>query len=255
MKSIIHAALILLLSVEARAQYTLSGKIEFERRINLHAQIDDMIVDREAEGEGSGWLGRMKERAPKYISNYFDYTFNSKEAIYKPGREVDNPTSKMMMGQSPAIDNTVYTSFTTRRVTASKQVFEQKFLVVDSIRNLTWKITDEIRTIQNFKCRKAVSRYCDSVYVVAFYTEDIAVSGGPESFAGLPGMILEIAVPRLHATWIAGKIDVAHTAAPEEFKVPEKGKKVDQATLNEQVFSSTKNWGGFAHRSIWWSLL
>ena len=35
---------------------------------------------------------------------------------------------------------------------------------------------------------------CDTVYVVAFYTEDIPVSGGPEMFGGLPGMILELTV-------------------------------------------------------------
>jgi len=32
-----------------------------------------------------------------------------------------------------------------------------------------------------------------SIDVVAFYTDDIPVSGGPESFDGLTGMILQVA--------------------------------------------------------------
>ena len=31
------------------------------------------------------------------------------------------------------------------------------------------------------------------INVVAFYKDDIPVSGGPESFNGLPGMILQVA--------------------------------------------------------------
>jgi len=31
------------------------------------------------------------------------------------------------------------------------------------------------------------------INAVAFYTDDIPVSGGPESFNGLPGMILQVA--------------------------------------------------------------
>jgi GLPGLI family protein len=31
----------------------------------------------------------------------------------------------------------------------------------------------------------------DSVFIVAFYTDQIVTSGGPESFNELPGMILD----------------------------------------------------------------
>src|SRR5690606_3960286 len=117
-------------------------------------------------------------------------------SLYKPGREPENVV-KSMWANSPAAENIVYTDFKADRVAASKKVFEEKFLINDSIRTLRWKILDEVRTIANYKCRKAVARICDSVYVVAFYTEDILTSGGPEMFAGLPGMILEIAIPRL----------------------------------------------------------
>src|SRR5690606_18035958 len=137
---------------------------------------------------------------------------------------------------------------------ASKQVFEEKFLVQDSMRKLEWKIKDEIRIIAGYKCRKAVSKICDTVYVVAFYSEDIMVSGGPEMFSGLPGMILEIAIPRLYSTSIATKIETTPPKV-EDLKVPEKGKKGSQKEMYGTVMGSVSKWGKFAHRSVWWSVL
>jgi hypothetical protein len=47
----------------------------------------------------------------------------------------------------------------------------------------------------------------DSIYVVALYTDKIAVSGGPESFGGLPAMILQVAFPHENVSWIATKVE------------------------------------------------
>jgi GLPGLI family protein len=232
----------------ADAQYTAQGKIEFERRVNIHRQMDDM-----ASESGGGWFEKMKAQIPKFTTSYFDYSFTLNSSLYKPGREPDVAPPKMF-GNSPAAENTVYTDFRQKKVVANKQVFEEKFLVVDSMRKMQWKIIDEVRTIANYKCRKAVGRICDSVYVVAFYTEDIMVSGGPEMFSGLPGMILEIAIPRLYSTWIATKIEVTQPLAAD-IKAPEKGKKVTQKEMHDTLLASISKWGKWANRSIWWSIL
>jgi len=159
-----------------------------------------------------------------------------------------------MFGGGPATENVVLTDFNTKTVKAVKTVFEQKFLVQDTMRKIEWQEKDEIRTIAGFKCHKAVSKICDSVYVVAFYTDDILVSGGPEMFGGLPGMILELAIPRLHTTWTADKVELLHPQ-PTDFVVPDKGKKVTEASLYETVQSSFKDWGKMAPRNIWWTVL
>lgn len=248
MKHILLTTLLLFCTSVLYAQYTAQGRIEYERKVNLHRQIDDMMDD-----ENRSWLEKMKPNFPKFNTNYFDLYFTTTGTLYKPGREPENPV-KLMWGNPPAAENIVYTDFKTNKVTAEKLVFEQKFLVQDSLRKIPWKIMDEVRMIANFKCRKAVGRICDSVYVVAFYTEDIMVSGGPEMFAGLPGMILEIAIPRLYSTWIATRVDIT-PPRPEELKAPEKGKKVTQEEMYTSINSSVSKWGKWAQRSIWWSLL
>jgi GLPGLI family protein len=247
MKKIISLipVLLLLAATSARAQYTTMGKIEYERKVNVYAQMAEL------DGE---WLDRIKSQIPKFSSTFFDLEFDTARSIYKPGREVEASGAMKMFGSGPATENIVVTEFGPKKVTALKTVFEQKFLVQDTMRQIEWTEKDEIRTIVGFKCHKAVGRICDSVYVVAFYTEDIMASGGPEMFGGLPGMILELAIPRLHTTWTADKFEIMAPKA-DDFTAPEKGKKVTEAQLYETVQPSFKNWGKMAPRNIWWTVL
>lgn len=248
-KQIIFFVLLVLAATNSFAQYTAQGKIEYVRKVNVHRQMEDMMDD-----DSKQWMEKMKAQIPKFVTSYFDYSFNTSSGIYKPGRESETPAPRMFASNSPASENIVFTDFKAGTVAASKKIFEEKFLVQDSVRKLSWKLQDEIRTIAGYKCKKAVSKICDSVYVVAFYTEDIMVSGGPEMFGGLPGMILEIAVPRLYSTWIATKVEVINPKA-EEMKAPDKGKKVNQKEMYDIVMGSVSKWGNWAHRSIWWSVL
>ena len=236
MKNFFFIVLAVLLPGLAGAQFTESGRIEYERKSNLHRQM-----------EGNEWFDKMKAMVPKFMSSYHNL-------VFVPGKEAEGADKMKMFGGTPAAENRVYTDIAAKRVTASKPAFEEKFLVQDSMRRMRWKISDEVRTIAGYKCRKAVSIMCDSVYVVAFYAEDIPVSGGPEMFGNLPGMILELAIPRLYTTYIATKVEIA-TPKPEEFIIPDKGKKVTQAEMTKTIASSTKQWGEFAARSVWWSAL
>ncbi len=115
-------------------------------------------------------------------------------------------------------------------------------------------MNDEIRTIAGFECHKAVARICDSVYIVAFYTDEITLSGGPESFHGLPGMILGLAVPRLYTTWFATKVEMA-PPVEKDFAISSRGKKVSEESLLKTLQGSLKDWGKQGQRNIWWVLL
>jgi len=245
-RSLLIIALLTGAVYSSAAQYTTTGKIEYERKVNIYAQMEEM-------GENP-FFEKMKSQIPKFNSSYFDLRFDTARSIYKPGREVEGNNIFKMFGGGPATENVVLTDFNAKRIKAFKTIFEQKFQVQDSIRVIDWKEKDELRTIAGYKCHKAVGRICDTVYVVAFYTEDIVVNGGPEMFGGLPGMIMELAIPRLHTTWTATRIELAPPVATD-FVVPEKGKKVTEHELYETVKDSFKSWGKMAPRNIWWSVL
>jgi len=247
MKKLLIIQLLLVFGLSAHAQHTEHGKIEYERRTNIHRTIDEMDEDEKQ------WIEKMRSQIPKHNVHYFDLSFTTKHSIYKPGRESEQ-TSNMWFARSPAAENIVFTDYAAGKVTALKQIYEEKFLVKDTMRKIKWKLQDEVRTIAEYKCRRAVGVMYDSVYVIAFYTDDIPASGGPEMFSGLPGMIMEVAVPRLHTTWIATKVDF-NKPEEKDFKTPEKGKEVTQKEMEATLSTSLKRWGKFANRAVWWSLL
>lgn len=231
----------------ADAQVVLAGKIEYQRKMNIHRQFDDM------GGDNNSYMEAFMAKLPKFDTRMFTLYFNSKQSKYSPVKQEESPMMAMM-GGLPGTETQVWNDYTTQKTIASKKVYEQNFLIDDSMRKCKWKILEEVRTIAGFSCRKATTRINDSVVVVAFYTDKIPVSGGPEMFAGLPGMILELAIPRLYTTWIAQSV-VLQTVSPEELTVPEKGKKTTLVEMEKTIRGSMKNWGKFADKSIWWSSL
>jgi len=248
MKLLLYTLLcIILFPLASHAQYTQQGTITYERKVNTYSEIEEY-----ADGN-SEWLEQVKTRIPKFKMAYFQLSFNLDKTLYTPIKK-DEDKDGSWWSDFPGSANTVFTDLKTGQVTASKLIFEKTFLVKDSMRKMQWKITSEIRTIGEFKCRKAVGKICDSVYVVAFYTDDIMVSGGPEMFGGLPGMILELAIPRLHTTWTATKVEIT-PPKPEDMIAPEKGKQVTEKGLYETLKDSFSDWGKHAGRNIWWSVL
>jgi GLPGLI family protein len=81
----------------------------------------------------------------------------------------------------------------------------------------------------------------DSVYVFAFYTDEIMIPGGPCSISGLPGMILGLTMPRLYTSWIATRVMLngVNESAIKPVSVKKNYSLKDlRSTLNER----TKDW-------------
>jgi GLPGLI family protein len=80
--------------------------------------------------------------------------------------------------------------------------------------NTIWKITDETKIISGYKVIKATTESYESnkdsdFYrgkAIAWFTTAIPVSAGPGRYAGLPGLILEIAYEKNNATYKLKKI-------------------------------------------------
>lgn len=242
MKKIIFTAFIFFIAkyTFAQAQFISKGIIEFEKRTNMWADLKGSYAE------------QMKKTVPEYKTDYFNYEFDNDKSIYAPGRESNNKPSSFL--GMPATDNQVYSDFKTKKYIAKKNVFEKTFLIEDSLRNATWKITNDFREIAGFNCRRATTVIMDSIFVVAFYTDQIMIPGGPESFNGLPGMILGLVINRLHTTWYATKVQL--TGIEDKIITPPRsGKKTDNEKLLEVLKSSMKVWGADAVSNIWASMI
>ncbi|MBY0535385.1 MAG: GLPGLI family protein [Chitinophagaceae bacterium] len=238
-KLIILIALCAAIQSEAQ-QFIAKGKIEFERKINNHKQF---------EGEDDSWVQELKKQIPQFGITYFNFYFNDTASVYKPGREVDAPKNGFF-GSAPASENVVYSNYTNHTTASQKQVFETQYLIQDSIKNFEWKLTSDTRKIAGFLCRKATTIINDSVFIFAYYTDEILCQGGPEGFNGLPGMILGIAIPRIGYTYFATKLELAEIPN-KEFLPPTKGKKTTAVGMRDKLKESLKDWGKWGERNIW----
>ena len=229
-----------LLTGAASAQTRFFGtvKIEFEKTLAVHQ------LFKEIEPE---WYDRIKEHMPAQYISYFDFIGDTAKSIYKPGREVAQDPRNFFGGI--ADKNVVYNDYSHGTTVSQKPVFEETFLVQDSLAHIQWKLTADTRTIAGYECRKAIGTLSDSVTVFAFYTDELLVTGGPEGIHGLPGMILGVGIPRLHTTWFATKVEVFDVNM-NVVKPATKGKKVDRATMVQSLDKVLKQWGPYGNKLV-----
>ncbi len=244
-KFILLFTLGIVVKVNAQQVFITQGQINYEVKINQYTSLA-------FEDEGSTWIKELKKQIPKMITENYTLKFNDQKSVYKLTAE--NLDNKYLWNAKPSETDVLVKDFTTNKVSIQRDVYEQTYLLQDSARNLDWKITQETREIAGFECKKAVAKICDSVYIVAFYTEQILVSSGPESFGGLPGMILGLAVPRLGTTWFATKIILTEPSIAE-LTPKQKGKKTNWVDIEKDMNKALKDWGKTGSLQKWKFLL
>jgi len=223
------------------AHFTTSGTIEFEKKVNIYAMIKKEI-NKDNEAFYEPMFDQYKKNNPQFKTLKSKLSFADNKTLFTPAE--DDGSNNGFFGDSPLTGqtNTIFTDLAGNIETAQKKVFEETYLVRDTARKIRWKITDETREIAGYTCRRANAIILDSIYVVAFYTTQIPVSGGPESFTGLPGMILGVALPHENLSWFATKVTDA-SLPPAAVVPPKKGKPMDYKKFVETVHGFTKDWG------------
>jgi GLPGLI family protein len=213
------------------------GMIEFEMKVNNH----------KAMGEGT-WADMFKEKVPKISTSYYQLTFDADKSIYVFNRRDEN--TKSMWNDGSFEDNIWFNDYSNNLFVQQKSVFGETYILADSLAKINWRITNESREIAGFNCRKAVGILFDSVYVFAFYTDEITASGGPMSLHGLPGMILGVTIPRMFSSWVATKLQV-NGIDDKMIIAPSKGKRKKARELQETVLKATKDWGSYGQQAVW----
>ena len=206
------------------------------------------VINKDNESWYTPAFEAYKKNNPQFKTLNSTLTFGNNKTLYAPVAG-DNTVSNSWFSDMPLAQqiNTTYTDLNTYFSTTNKKIFDETFLVKDTARKINWKITSETREIAGYTCRRANALVMDSIYVVAFYTEEIPLSGGPESFTGLPGMILGLALPHENVTWFATKVTDA--PIPETaLKIPAKGKVVNYASLKTTLLNVMKDWGDYGRK-------
>jgi GLPGLI family protein len=222
--------------------------ILFFAPVCLRAQqfIDKAVIEYEVKANIKKTMGNdvfaemMKDNLPTFKTGYYTYTFANNKSIFKFDHW--DPSVKMpdYLRKSDE-ENIWYFDHAAGRYNMQKNVAGTNLIVEDAIPALEWKLTNENRVIAGFNCRKAVTKIFDSVYVFAFYTDEITIPGGPVSLSGLPGMILGVTIPRLYTSWIATKVML--NGVNESIIKPIATKKnFTMETLRSTLNERTKDW-------------
>ena len=257
MKKIIFGFGLVLLSTTALFAQMKEGKIVYERKINMWR----MITDPE-----------MRTRVPEFRTANFELLFNDKASLFRsvPDDEAPDPFANNGGDRGGQRFNfrmpetTTYIDLASQMQYESRPMFEKTFLVVDSLKPLKWKISEETKTIAKHLCKKATTtapaqmvrmggirmgrnnaattdsaKKADApivpkeTEVVVWYTEDIAASVGPEVYTGLPGAILEVDMD--NGSNVTTATEVTAKYPKKELTQPTKGDKMNRAQFQDAM--------------------
>ena len=219
------------------------GKVIYERNMQMQIRINDNA--------------EMDHAIPRTRKDKFELTFGNNQSLWKHGEEeIDNNEGGgggmqiRMMG--PGMDDVVFYDFTAARRVDQRELFDKKFIIEDTIAKLSWKLTDETKTILGHVCRQAITsrvgrrmqmnmdngkmerkEVTDTTPIVAWFTTDIPVSAGPEVQGQLPGLILELDLAKGRSTYKA--LEISPKADLSSIKAPTKGKKVTSAEFRAET--------------------
>lgn len=195
-KSLLLISFLLAVQISFAQQLFISkASVEYEVKVNIKKTMGN-----------NSWAEMMKENMPAFKTGYYRLTFSDNKSIYKFDHWDEVKVPEWMRKSDE--ENSWYVDHNSRKINMQKNIYGSNFNVEDSIPVIEWRLTNENRMIAGFNCRKAVGKIMDSVYVFAFYTDEIMLSGGPCSINGLPGLVLGLTIPRMYSSWIATKVMV-----------------------------------------------
>lgn len=177
-----------------------------------------------------------------------------------PGNENGVQIRSFGMGD----DDITWLNFAEGRKVEQKEFAAKLYLVTDSIRKQTWKLTGESRTILGYACQQATTTRLskrsmismengvmsrkevpDTSQISVWFTTAIPVPAGPDYQGQLPGLILQIDI-NTNTTFKA--IEISQKADVSAIKEPKKGKKLSAEEFNKErekaMVEMQRNGGG-----------
>ena len=230
------------------------GKISYERKINMHRNLPDP---------------QMKSMVPEFRTDKFELIFNENVSLFRSvvDEEAPDPFANagggggggMRMNFRMPTANT-FTDVAKQMQYEERAFFEKEFLIVDSLKQYKWKLSEETKTIAKQLCKKATTmitspqmrmrvsiggagnntdttantpRAPKETELVVWYAENIPVSFGPDNYSGLPGVIMEI--DQDNGATVTTAVEVSAKYPTKELVAPTKGDKMNRAQFQENM--------------------
>ena len=229
------------------------GKISYERKINMHRNLPDP---------------QMKSMVPEFRTDKFELIFNESVSLFRSvvDDEAPDPFANAGGGGGGARMNfrmptaNTFTDVSKQMQYEERAFFEKEFLIIDSLKQYKWKLSEETKTIAKQLCKKATTmitapqmrmrvsiggggnntdtaantpRAPKETELVVWYAENIPVSFGPDNYSGLPGVIMEI--DQDNGATVTTAVEVSAKYPKKELVAPTKGDKMNRAQFQENM--------------------
>ena len=241
------------LNTSATAQMK-EGKISYERKINMHRNLPDP---------------QMKSMIPEFRTDKFELIFNESVSLFRSvvDEEAPDPFANAGGGGGGGMrfnfrmpSANTYTDLAKQMQYEGREFFEKEFLIIDSLKQYKWKLSEETKTIAKQLCKKATTmvtapqmrmrvsiggpsnntdttantpRAPKETELVVWYAENIPVSFGPDNYSGLPGVIMEI--DQDNGATVTTAVEVSAKYPKKELVAPTKGDKMNRAQFQESM--------------------
>jgi len=250
----------MLIAISSSAQVK-EGKILYERTMQMQIRIND---DNPA----------FQNMIPKERKDKFELLFTEGKSLWQPVED-DGQNDETAFGdgggmrmvfRGPGSNDIIFHNVTDSKKVEQRELADKNFIITDSIRKMSWKVTGETKTILGHNCMKATTQrtqpsmrmtmdngqakresVTDTLNIVAWFTNEIPGSFGPDIYQGqLPGTILEIDVNNGRSSFkaieISPKVDIAKVKEPSKGKkaTPEEFAKEREKMMQEMM----RNGGG-----------
>lgn len=265
------------------AYFPTKGKITFEREVYQRARMREMNNKMASQGQNAGMMMRFGgniEDVPEKSSDMLTLQFDEKATLMQftdpenastrpngnrsggggnrggGGGRGGQPMGAVSMGggsvqvrgggfggRRPQF-NKIFFQDLQNQTSEVEMELDEKYNLKDSLQQVTWRFTDEYRNIAGYECRRVNGATADSLYIIAFYTDQIPVSGGPALVNGLPGMILGLVIPEMHINYWARNVEFTVDNVPKQWR----DKKSKAMTMEEffKSLSGNRMFGGGA---------
>ncbi|WP_432672800.1 GLPGLI family protein [Flavobacterium sp. SM2513] len=268
-KSLFTVAFLLLGIFSVTAQKEFQGLAVYESKTSTSDMKERMQGNKDITPDMQKMI---EERMKGMFEKTFVLNFDRSASIYKEEEKLDAPGQNggmRMMSSMMGGGGTYYKNVKDKTYSVDKEFMGKEFLIKDALPQLEWKMESETKVVGGYTCYKATAvkpvgatdfknfrpkkedkdeakkeekekttNFMDEfevpkeITITAWYTPEIPVNQGPDSYWGLPGLILEVSDGK--TVILCSKV-VMNTKEKAEIKAPKTGKEVTQKEYDEIV--------------------
>jgi GLPGLI family protein len=252
-------ALLILVTTIAYSQKDFQGKVIYEWKTSSEQFETEVLNDPKMDPQMRKFL---EAKMNKMLQKTFVLNFDKTTSVYKEEEKLDLLNENVNSSWSPnGIDMIIYKNIQTKMYVINKDLMNRSYNVIDSLPNYNWKLEAETKQIGGYLCNKATTlrevkveeknnklesdkktnffsqlEKGNELKITAWYSSEIPVNQGPESYWGLPGLILELNEGR--TTILCSKL-ILNSKEKVNIKLP-KGKEISKSEFEKLVVKKNK---------------